>query len=69
MTLKREIAKLQTRRTQIEQRLKELGAGTAKMEILNEDKISALEQELGDLEVDLSDISYELEMSHERDWD
>ena len=69
MTLKREIAKLQTRRTQIEQLLKELGAGTAKMEILNEDKIGALEQELGDLEVDLSDISYELEMSHERDWD
>jgi predicted nucleic acid-binding Zn-ribbon protein len=68
MTLKREIAKLQTRRTQIEQQLKELGAGTD-MEIWNEDKIDALEQELGDLEVDLSDISYELEMSHERDWD
>jgi len=66
MTLKREIAKLQTRRTQIEQLLKELRAGTD-MEIWNEDKIDALEQELGDLEEEASDLAYDLEMKHERD--
>ena len=60
------ISKLQARRTQIEQMLKELGAGTD-MEIWNEDKISELEQELGDLEEEASDLVHDLTHGHERD--
>ena len=66
MTNSKKLAKLQTRRTQINQRLKELGAGTD-MEIWNEDEIGALEMELGDLEEEASDLVYDLEHGHERD--
>ena len=66
LSLKQKTSAIRTRCNQIEQELKELGAGTD-MEILNEDKIDALQQEESDLEEELSVLLYDFEMGHERD--